>query len=272
LIINKRASISLLCGRPSALSAKLGPFIAAIALLAVSNTSVLADLLAHWTFDEAVGTVAHDSAGGGLDGTLSPSGAGFVSGGISSNAVSLSRAANGFVNMGNVLPLTNGNGNGNVFGIGTGGGGYGLWIQQSDNRLTIGKSQVNHITSAAQVSDINWHHVAVTKSGTNVFFYLDGVQYPAPPYDSGGYTFSAPGYIGAWLNPSGLVDNSFYGAIDELAVYSRELTAAEIQAIYNAGSVGKCTSPSPPHIVSQPSDQTVTVGGTATLLSKQKLA
>src|SRR6185369_10544519 len=64
-------------------------------------------LLAHYTFDEAVGTVAHDNAGG-LDGTLSTSGAGFVPGGISSNAVSLSRAANGFVNMGNVLPLTGG--------------------------------------------------------------------------------------------------------------------------------------------------------------------
>src|SRR3989442_1669902 len=93
--------------RSSALLSKAGWFVIAVALLAINNLPIRADLVAHWTFDEAGGTVAHDSAGG-LDGALSPSGAGFVAGGISSNAINLSRAANGFVNMGNVLPLTSG--------------------------------------------------------------------------------------------------------------------------------------------------------------------
>ena len=138
------------------------------------------------------------------------------------------------------LASFNGNGNGSLFMMGAGGGGYGFWIQQSDSRLTIGKLQVNQVTSGAQVIDTNWHHVAVTKSGTTVIFYLDGVAYAAPPYDSGGYTFAGPGCIGGWLNPSGLVDNTFYGAIDELAVYNRILSGAEVQAIYNAGNGGKC--------------------------------
>lgn len=141
----------------------------------------------------------------------------------------------------------NGNGNGTLFGMGTGGGGYGFWIQQSDGQLTLGKSQVNQINvSGAQVSDTNWHHVAVTKLGTTVVFYVDGVPYPAPFYDSGGYTFTAPGYIGAWRNPSLQVDNSFYGAIDELAVFNRALSAAEIQDIYGAGAAGKCDMVRPP--------------------------
>ena len=64
----------------------------------------LARALAHWKFDEADGSVAHDSAGS-YHGTLSPAGASFVPGGKAGNALSLSKSANGFVNMGNVLGL-----------------------------------------------------------------------------------------------------------------------------------------------------------------------
>jgi subtilisin-like proprotein convertase family protein len=143
----------------------------------------------------------------------------------------------------------NGNSNGTLFALGTGGGGYGFWIQQTDNRLTLGKSQVNQVNPIAggQITDTNWHHVAVTKSGTTVFFYVDGVEYPAPAYISGGFTFTAPGYVGAW-NPGGQVDNSFYGAIDELAVYDRILTATEIRDIYGAGAEGKCGMITPPSL------------------------
>ena len=59
------------------------------------------------------------------------------------------------------------------------------------------------------------------------------------------------------------LDNSFYGTIDELSVYSRALSASEIQAIYNAGSGGKCFTPVPPTIISQPTNQTVNVGQSA---------
>ncbi len=139
------------------------------------------------------------------------------------------------------LASFNGNGNGTIFACGPGGGGYNFFVQQSDSRLTLAKSQINQVSSTARITDTNWHHVAVTKRGTAVLFYVDGVQYVAPTYNSGGYTFGAPAYIGAWWNPYGQVDNSFYGAIDEVAVYNRELTAAELQAIYAAASSGKCS-------------------------------
>lgn len=54
----------------------------------------------------------------------------------------------------------------------------------------------------------------------------------------------------------------FDGEIDEVSLYHRALSAAEIQAIYTAGHGGKCP-PSPPVILSQPTNQTVVVGGTA---------
>jgi hypothetical protein len=158
----------------------------------------------------------------------------------------------------------NGNGGAQLFALGGGGGGYSFYFDPS-GRLAFGKLQVNAVTSSAQITDTNWHHVAVTKLGTAVVFYLDGVAYPAPSYDSGGFTFTAPGYIGAWLNPSMQVDNSFYGMIDEIAVYNRALAAAEIQAIYDASSAGKCTGPSAPVIIVQPASQTAILGDSPSL-------
>jgi hypothetical protein len=142
----------------------------------------------------------------------------------------------------------NGNGNGTIFGIGTGGG-YGFWVEQADNSLALGMSQGLQVNSPPQtLADTNWHHVAVTKVGATVEFYVDGVAYPAPAFTGGPFTFSAPGYIGAWLNPLGQVDNSFFGAIDELAVYDRILTASEVRDIYAAGAAGKCGTITPPSL------------------------
>ena len=56
---------------------------------------------------------------------------------------------------------------------------------------------------------------------------------------------------------------AFQGDIDELSIYSRALSTAEIQSIYNAGGVGKCTTPVPPTIFLQPTSQTLFVGQTA---------
>jgi hypothetical protein len=52
------------------------------------------------------------------------------------------------------------------------------------------------------------------------------------------------------------------GSIDEFSVYNRPLSAAEIQAIYSAGSFGKCLAM--PSIVLPPSSQTVQCSSNAT--------
>ena len=58
---------------------------------------------------------------------------------------------------------------------------------------------------------------------------------------------------------------SFAGKIDEPSIYSRALTTAEIQAIYNAGSSGKCFVPVvPPTITTQPASQLASVGSSVT--------
>ena len=64
--------------------------------------------LGQWHFDEDSGAVAADSVGnhpGALSGDAS-----FVSGGVVGNAVSMSKAGDGLVEMGDVFPMTSGDG------------------------------------------------------------------------------------------------------------------------------------------------------------------
>src|SRR5262249_25241110 len=92
------------------------------------------------------------------------------------------------------------------------------------------------------ILDTNWHHLAVTKVGPTVVFYIDGVAYSAPNYDPG-FIFTTEAAIGCRVDN---MDNSFLGTIDEVAVFNRPLTPAEVQAIYSAGAAGKCALAVPP--------------------------
>jgi hypothetical protein len=55
----------------------------------------------------------------------------------------------------------------------------------------------------------------------------------------------------------------YSGELDEITLYGRALSSSEIQAIYLAGSYGKCSAPAAPAITSEPTNQSVAVGGTA---------
>jgi hypothetical protein len=143
------------------------------------------------------------------------------------------------------------------FGFGSGGYGFGI---NNDGRLFLTRVDVDNVTISTGVTDTNFHHVAVTKSGTNVFFYIDGVAVSAPPYSTT-FTFSSSAAIGARGDTLG---NSFYGSMDEVSVYNRALSAAEIQAIFNAGAVGKCAAPLAPVILTQPRSTNALVGGSVT--------
>jgi len=64
--------------------------------------------------------------------------------------------------------------------------------------------------------------------------------------------------------PGGSDTYTFAGLLDEPSLYNRALSSNEIAAIYNADSGGKCPPPpTPPLITTQPANQVVTVGGTA---------
>src|SRR5690606_36665806 len=83
-----------------------------------------------------------------------------------------------------------------------------------------------------------WHHIAVTydpANGGHTRIYIDGViagtgNYGVfTPSTSGTFTIGgAPGY------------SAFRGVVDEVSVYSRPLSAAEVISVFEAGATCKC--------------------------------
>ena len=127
-----------------------------------------------------------------------------------------------------------------------GAGGYGFLIDQATNRLALTKVGVSNVLAPTlPITDTNFHHVAVTKSGSQVIFYVDGVA-TAPATYSETFAFNTDAAIGARGDND--ARNAFFGDIDELEIFDRALTAGEIQGIFAADSGGKC----------KPSDLSVT--------------
>lgn len=81
-----------------------------------------------------------------------------------------------------------------------------------------------------------WYHVAMVYNGTDIRMYLDGsldtngADNPQT-YSSGIYSSSAQVCVGSRSN----VGNYYDGIIDELAIFSRALSADEVASIYQSG-------------------------------------
>ncbi len=96
-----------------------------------------------------------------------------------------------------------------------------------------------------------FHHLATTfrqlpGNSIELMTYLDGVSVR---------TRTIPGNLAATLNSASLIIGAsspegefFRGIIDEATLYGRVLSAAEIQAIYDAGAAGKCGMTFPPTV------------------------
>lgn len=117
-----------------------------------------------------------------------------------------------------------------------------LGCQLADN---IGAQFTNYSAGVAGTvpSDGQWHHVAVTvdrNNPTGGLFYLDGVPV-GPAFDTslrnGNLNNKYPLRVGS---RSSSVSGIFLGCIDEVEVFRRVLTPAEILCIYNANTDGKC--------------------------------
>jgi hypothetical protein len=142
-----------------------------------------------------------------------------------------------------------------ILSYGSGGYGFGLL----DGKLFLARIDSSIVGPPdATVLGGSWHHVAMTKSGSAVVFYIDGNAYPVSAYGDT-FTFTTNVEIGAFRGGQG----SFNGLIDEVSVYARALSAAEIAATSAAGSSGKCYGS--PRITVQPQSQTVALGASASL-------
>jgi hypothetical protein len=115
--------------------------------------------------------------------------------------------------------------------------------------------------SSVDIPTNQWVHIAGTYDGLNAKIYVNGVLSASTTYAYGINPGTQPLSIGCSINGGPV--SLFNGQIDETSLYNRALSASEIQGIYNAGSLGKCVVGVAPTITSQPTNQTVTVGGTA---------
>jgi len=105
-----------------------------------------------------------------------------------------------------------------------------------------------------------WSHVAGVYDGSSVRLYLNGNSVGNPTYASS-FIVSSGNHLQIGHDPSNPL-RYFHGQIDEPSVYNTALSAGQILAIYNAGSVGKCLGPV---IVTQPQSQQVLPGANVTL-------
>lgn len=102
----------------------------------------------------------------------------------------------------------------------------------------------NYISSAPDLRDGKFHHVAVTvdrTSHTGGTLYVNGnvvLQFD-PTNRPASLTNDKPLFIG---RHAGDPNTTFVGLIDEVEIFNRALSQVEIQGIVNAGSAGKCTS------------------------------
>ena len=128
-------------------------------------------------------------------------------------------------------------------------------------------NQASHTIASAGglLTTDSFQHVALTFSRTNgsAVLYLNGASVAQATLGSFVPKTDADFYLGTRI--AGSAENHFwYGLMDEMTLYERALSATEIQAIYHAGSAGKCVTAGAPSITSEPLSQTVSPGATVT--------
>ena len=100
------------------------------------------------------------------------------------------------------------------------------------------------------VTDTNFHHYAYVRMGNTHKLFMDGVMVSTDTFAEGpGDTSGLPLTIGAIRTdetPTGF-RHHFVGVIDEVEIFDRALSEAEIRSIFQAGSAGKL-QPAPPSL------------------------
>ncbi|MDI6451255.1 LamG-like jellyroll fold domain-containing protein [Anaerobaca lacustris] len=211
-------------------------------------------LLGWWSFDEGSGTVAADGSGNGNDGTVN-GGATWVAGLYGSalqfngqdayvgTGKSLLNGLAGFtmagwVSAGNTGVYSSLFGQNDLieFGFTTENGGQvGTWMA-GNGWAFIGANY--------GFSYPSWHHLALAGDATRIALYIDGQEQAS---DEGGMTGGTSSYFfsigGNVFNATG---DWFRGEIDDVWLFSRALTQAEIQAVMKGpGGPGIAKAPRP---------------------------
>jgi len=125
-----------------------------------------------------------------------------------------------------------------------------LWWSAQQQKFIFGFGNINteRIVSTATFPAGQWYHVAASYDGSVFKLYVNGaLEAQMALVKTIVYSPLIPWTIGSTAAPIRAVGypRTFNGVIDEVEIFNRALTQAEIQALYNAGSAGKCKTPTP---------------------------
>ncbi len=219
--------------------------------------SAQADLVGYWKFDEGFGTIAHDSSGNGLDGTLNGNPQwviGQVGGALEFDGDdSVEIPHNPLLSITNEITITawtymNANASGEMSIVSKGGwaandlpyeltetpGGVIFWQFYDDG---------GRDTCAPDSPPVDeWHHLAATYDGQIFKCYIDGEL-----ADEWAYAGTMPeNTASVTIGQRSRGGTYFNGVIDEVAIYNRALGADEIPiTMLGLGSVEQALGPIP---------------------------
>ncbi len=236
----------------------LGPILALLCLSAVAPSHAQTGPIAWWKLDEGTGTSTADASGNGNSGTLVDSPA-WVAGRVGPAALSLPGTTSyvRVTNSGNLNNLyqtgmtvtawinpaaAGGGGRGRIIDFDNNTGGWFFCMYTSSTIQFLADEFANNAAyriSTAGITLNSWQHVAATwdgsASGSHIQLYINGVaavSTDASTMQDGTGAESGdvgvPFYIG---NRQVDTARGFNGSIDDVRVYNRVLSLAEIQAL-----------------------------------------
>lgn len=194
------------------------------------GTVIPLGLIAHWTLDETVGIIAHDSAGEHHDATIMGVPLWQPEGGKVGGALQLSGVPNSLITKFSrdpaagpvtVFAWVKGGGPGQVV-VSQRGGSDWLMANPADGALMTNLKPVGGqskpLTSSALITDGNWHRVGLSWDGSNRILSCDGVEVARDTQaglasSTENFTFGG----GGTMAPSGF----WKGLIDDVRIYDR---------------------------------------------------
>ena len=237
-----------------------------IVQVTVSNaagTVPIAGMIGYWNFDEGSGTVAHDTSGSGFTGTVNGAtwATGKINSGLSFNGTtsyvatpnillttfSVSTWVNSAVTTqsGYTRIVESQYSSGFYLGVNSTGTKYKFIVNSATGStggcgLAFGCAEGGTLTTG-------WHLVTGTFDGSSAKLYVDNVLAASdtftPPVNA-----NFPLYIGRYFAGGGF---NWNGGIDEVRLYNRALTSAEVSSIFAfTGGAADTTPPSIPAGVS----------------------
>lgn len=269
----------------SSAASSVGASTSSVSSSAASSTSSLynaapvAPPVAYWPFNDTTGAIAHEQMHG-VDGTLQNSPQwtiGKLGGALdftgTTTHVTVPHA--NFPDLGNTFTVNfwtkpNGTGNQEILGFDNAlvlGGIEVTAPSSNNNSVMLGtRSVIVAQTNSNVLIPGQWNHVVITKNGSAAGaskIYINGVLQTLTT--NAAYTFHNPVTTKYFGVRTSALDRHLAGQLDDLCLFDRELSSAEVSSLYNNGNGTPCVVPNTPPVVNAGPDQTIALTALASL-------